>query len=288
MIKLNKYCIPYIIILFLVGFRGQLATIFIFVILHEFIHYLTARKLGFSGFHIEILPFGASLKLKDLEEASCKEEFIISISGPMMNFVLAVIFYAALKMYHYDEFYNFFIINLSLGIFNLLPAFPLDGGRILRDILCKKLLYKKASKITVYVSMTIGIILQILYLVPLFYGVNNLNLILISFFILSCSFKEKRRIVYVIMEDIMKKRLKFMKNGVIENRIISVFYKKDLLFGLGMIDKNKYTILTVLDDNMRVMKIIYEEEIINALKEYGNITFEELIQIKGKNVELNS
>ena len=86
----------------------------------------------------------------------------------------------------------------------------------------------------------------------------------------------------------MKKRLKFMKNGVIENRIISVFYKKDLLFGLGMIDKNKYTILTVLDDNMRVMKIIYEEEIINALKEYGNITFEELIQIKGKNVELNS
>lgn len=78
----------------------------------------------------------------------------------------------------------------------------------------------------------------------------------------------------------MKKRLKFMKNGIIENRIISVFYKKDLLFGLSMIDKNKYTIITVLDENMRVIKLVYEEEIINALKEHGNITFEELIKIK--------
>lgn len=280
MIKLNKYCIPYIIILFLVGFRGQLFVVFILVILHECVHYLTARKLGFSGFHIEILPFGASLKLKHLEEASSTEELIISISGPMMNFVLAVIFYAALKKYNCKELYDLFMINLSLGIFNLLPAFPLDGGRILRDILCKKFLYKKASKITVYISMALGIIILILYLALLFCKVNNPNLILISLFILSCSLKEKKRIVYVIMEDIMKKRLKFMKNGIIENRIISVFYKKDLLFGLSMIDKNKYTILTVLDENMKVMKLIYEEEIINALKEYGNITFEELIEIK--------
>lgn len=280
MIKLNKYCIPYIIILFLVGFRGQLFVVFIFVILHEVIHYLTARKLGFSGFHIEILPFGASLKLKDLDEASSTEELIISISGPMMNFVLAVIFYAALRKYNCEELNDLFIINLSLGVFNLLPAFPLDGGRILRDILAKKFLYKVASKITVYVSITLGILLLISYFVFLFFNVNKLNLVLISFFILSCSIKEKRRIVYVIMEDIMKKRLKFMKNGIIENRIISVFYKKDLLFGLGMIDKNKYTILTVLDENMRVIKLIYEEEIINALKEHGNITFEELIKIK--------
>lgn len=280
MIKLNKYCIPYIIILFLVGFRGQLLVVFVFVILHEFTHYLTARKLGFSGFHIEILPFGASLKLKNLDEASSTEELIISISGPMMNFVLAVIFYAALRKYNCKELYELFMTNLSLGIFNLLPAFPLDGGRMLRDILCKKFMYKKASKITVYISISLGIILFMFYLVFLFYRVNNLNLILISFFILSCSIKEKRRIVYVIMEDIMKKRLKFIKNGTIENRMISVFFRKDLLFGLSMIDKNKYTILTVLDENMKIMRLIYEEEIISALKEYGNITFEELIKIK--------
>jgi len=266
LIKLNKYCIPYIIILLLVGFRGHLFIVFVFVILHEVIHYLTARKLGFSGFHIEILPFGASLKLKHLDEASNTEDLIISISGPMMNFVLAVIFYAALRKYNCKELYELFIINLSLGVFNLLPAFPLDGGRILRDILSKKFLYKKASKITVYVSYILGILLLISYFVFLFCGVNNLNLILISFFILSCSVKEKRRIVYVIVEDIMKKRLKFIKNGIIENRIISVFYKKDLLFGLSMIDKNKYTILTVLDEDMKVIKLIYEEEIINALK----------------------
>ncbi|MFL0251218.1 M50 family metallopeptidase [Clostridium neuense] len=283
MIKLNKYSIPYIIILFLIGFRRQLLPVFVFVILHEFVHYLTARKLGFSGFHIEILPFGASIKFRNLEEASYKEELIISISGPIMNFVLAVIFYAALRKYDCTELYNFFIINLSLGIFNLLPAFPLDGGRILRDILCKKFSYKKASKITVYLSIVLSIMLIMMYFIFLFCGADNPNLILISLFILFCSFKERRRIVYVIMEDIMKKKLKFIKNGVIENRTISIFYKKDLLFGLSMVDKNKYTMLTVLNENMKTMKTIYEEEIINALKEYGNITFEELIQIKKNN-----
>lgn len=285
MIKLNKYSIPYIIILFLIGFKRQLLAAFVFVILHEFIHYLTARKLGFSGFHIEILPFGASIKLKNLEEASYKEELIISISGPIMNFVLAVIFYAALRKNYCSQFYNFFVINLSLGMFNLLPAFPLDGGRILRDILCKKFSYKRSSRITVYLSMMMSIMLIAMYLLFLFCGTNNPNLVLISLFILFCSVKERRRIVYVIMEDIMKKKLKFMKSGVIENRTISIFYKKDLLFGLSMVDKNKYTMITVLDENMKTIKTIYEEEIINALKEYGNITFEKLIQIKINHLE---
>lgn len=282
MIKFNKYFVPYIIILFLVGFRGKLVIAFLFVILHEFSHYLTARKLGFSGLHIEILPFGAALKLKNLDDASIEEDLVISIAGPSINFILAVIFYLLLKNSYTSELNILFMTNLSLGMFNLIPAFPLDGGRILRDILSKKFTYRKASQITVFVSIISGMIILIVYFILFCYGINNLNLILISFFILSCSFKEKERIVYIIMNDIIKKKFRFIKKGYIENRCISIFYKKDLLYALSIIDKNKYSIITVLDNDMKVIAVIYEEEVIEAIKDFGNITFEEFIKNKKK------
>ena len=76
----------------------------------------------------------------------------------------------------------------------------------------------------------------------------------------------------MIMGYIIKKKYRFIKRGYIENRSISIFCKKDLLSALGMIDKNKYNLFTVLDENMSVLEILYEEEIIQAIKAYGNIS----------------
>jgi stage IV sporulation protein FB len=61
--------------------------------MHELVHYITARFLGFSGFVVELIPIGAVLKVKDLDEATPLEDFIISISGPLFNLILAGIFY---------------------------------------------------------------------------------------------------------------------------------------------------------------------------------------------------
>ena len=92
MIKLNKYFIPYILILILLGFKGEILISFIIVFMHELVHYATARLLGFSGFVVEVIPIGAVLRVKDLDEASPREDFIISISGPLFNLILAGFF----------------------------------------------------------------------------------------------------------------------------------------------------------------------------------------------------
>ncbi|MCD3297892.1 metalloprotease, partial [Clostridium botulinum C/D] len=65
--------------------------------------------------------------------------------------------------------------------------------------------------------------------------------------------------------------------GYIENKSISVYYKKNLLDALGVVDKNKYNLFTVLNDDMKVINIIYEEELIRALKIYGNISIEDYL-----------
>ena len=272
MIKLNKYFIPYIIILFLLGFRGETLVSFSIVFLHEFVHYIVARFLGFSGFDVEILPIGAVLKVKDLDEATPKEDFIISISGPLFNLIMALIFY-------FTSYKLLFISNLAIGLLNFLPAIPLDGGRMLRDLFLGRTLYKRANKLTIYISYFVGYVL-VFYNIALFYRGNiNLNLAIIALFIIFCSYKEKERIVYIIMGDIIKKKLKIINRGYMENKSISIFYKKNLLYALSLVDKGRYNVFTILNENIEVIDIIYEQELVEALKKYGNISIDEFIKI---------
>jgi stage IV sporulation protein FB len=267
-------------LLIILGFKGELIIAFILVFIHELMHYLTARILGFSGFDIEILPIGAVLKVRELEEASPKEDLIISLSGPLLNLLLAIIFYVLFILFNNNYLYLICNSNLAIGIFNLIPAFPLDGGRVLRDILSIKTIYRKANEISIKISMILGSILMFIYFVSVAANKNNFNLGLIAIFILISSIKEKERIVYLIMGYIIKKKYKFIKRGYIENKSISVFCKNDLLSVLGIIDKNKYNIFTVLDENMIVLAVLYEEEILHAIKTYGNISLKEYIDSK--------
>jgi len=280
LIRISKLFIPYIILLIILGFKGEILIAFLLVIIHELTHYTTARILGFSGFDIEILPIGAVLKMKQLDEASPKEDLIISLSGPLINLLLAIIFYGLFIKTDIKIFHLLYSSNLAIGVFNLIPAFPLDGGRVLRDILSYKIIYRKANEISIRVSMVLGSIFMFIYFVSVNLNKSNLNLGLISLFILVSSIKEKERIVYLIMGYIIKKKHRFINRGYIENRSMSVFCDKDLLLILGIIDKNKYNIFTVLDENMNVLEILYEEEILDAIKTYGNISLKDYISCK--------
>ncbi|WP_072060619.1 M50 family metallopeptidase [Clostridium novyi] len=277
MIKISKLSIPYIIILLIIGFKGKMIVSFIFVFFHEMVHYITAKKLGFKGFGIEILPIGAVLKLRDLDEADPKEDLIISLSGPLFNLIFAMIGYFLNIKFSSEYLQLLYISNLALGTFNLIPALPLDGGRILRDILAMKTFYKRANKITVNISLVIGMLIYVYFCISTVLGMKNISVGIIGIFIVIISYKEKERIVYLIMGDIVKKKYKFIKKGYMENRSVSIHYKKSLLDALGIVDKNKYNLFTILNDDMKVVSIIYEEELIRALKNYGNISIEEYI-----------
>lgn len=284
MIKINKFLIPYIIFLMILGFKGNMLIAFILAVLHELVHYIVAASMGYKSSDIEILPIGTVLRFKDLEHISIRENLIICSSAPILN-ILVGIFFCAIKI-KYDNYFIDCMINgnLSIGLFNLIPAFPLDGGRILKEILLKNKTQKNATKIETIVSVTIGIVILFIYLFLCSIGKwENVNLVVISIFIIITSLKENERTPYIIMGDIVKKKTSFIKSGYMENAMISVYCETKLIKVLSLVEKNRYNIFTVLDMEMHLMGIIYEEDIINALKEYGNISFKELICIKNQN-----
>lgn len=279
MLRFHRYFFVYIIVILYIGSIDGKYIISIFcVLLHEIAHYITARCFKFNGFDMEITPYGANINLKDIDNATPVEDFIISVSGPIFSILIGVIFFLFDLNYKNEYTDYLFKSNLVIGLFNLIPAFPLDGGRMLRDILSMKILYKRANEIMINTSIAIGYLIIILFFTLLFFEILIINLLIIGILILISSIKERKRFVYIILGDIYKKKSTFNEKKYIECKTISVSENEMLVRILSICDKNRYNIFYILNDNLEVVDNLFESELVYALKEKGNISIKEYLK----------
>ncbi|MFW9902350.1 MAG: site-2 protease family protein [Candidatus Thorarchaeota archaeon] len=148
--------------LFIVGLINGLIILFS-ILIHELTHSLIAQKYGLKVSEIELYLFGGVSKIEQ-EPINPKSEFVISIFGPISSILIGVIFLGFLYLVPFTippilwvTFFYSGITNIGLGLFNLIPAYPIDGGRALRAILWNKRhdmlsATKTASKIGSYVA----------------------------------------------------------------------------------------------------------------------------------------
>jgi len=119
---------------------GALTAILLFasVLIHELAHSFVALARGLEAKSITLFIFGGVSNLGG-EAKSASTEFLVAIVGPLTSFVLAALAFGAASVItqpHAELVLSYlFLINLTLGVFNLIPGFPLDGGRVLRSIL---------------------------------------------------------------------------------------------------------------------------------------------------------
>lgn len=163
--------------------------LFCCVVLHEFGHALAAQKYGIQTKDIVLYPIGGIARLEKLPEDP-KQELWVAIAGPLVNVGIFLILSAVLsftgfniesleeiKINHKTIILYLASANLILAVFNLIPAFPMDGGRILRAFLAIKLPRAQATQIA-------GGIGQFLAIFFIFFGLfNNPILVLIGIFI---------------------------------------------------------------------------------------------------------
>lgn len=278
-----KYLLLFDLLLFLVliSINKYYIVALVCIFIHEITHIIVARGKGSKFDNLQIHFTGANVELNDLEEITNRDKFFIYISGPLANIFLAGIF-AIINTYVESQIIkNIVELNLGLAIFNLMPAYPLDGARIMEIFLCKKLSFKKAQKIISICSYTIALFFMFVSISAIFYKQNlNITIMISAFIIAYITNNERKRMMYILMGSIFKKRKNFIKNKYIENKIISVYSKQGLVSLFSMVEKNKFNTFYVLDDDLKMKYIIHEDELIEALKEYGNISLEEYEKIR--------
>ena len=158
------------------GNIGFLLALFLCVLLHEFGHALAARRYGIPTKDITLLPIGGVARLERMP-TDPKQELVVALAGPAVNVVIALALLPIIAVSDAAFFERLFSTNLFLVAFNLIPAFPMDGGRVLRAGLAMKMDYARATR----TAATIGQGFAVLFgLVGLF---TNPFLIFIAVFI---------------------------------------------------------------------------------------------------------
>lgn len=176
----------------------HLVLLFSCVVLHELGHALMARRFGIATREIVLLPIGGVARLERMPDQPV-QEILVAVAGPAVNVVLATIFGALLFAGHVRpetileraagsgtlEFMLF--ANLFMIAFNLIPAFPMDGGRVLRGTLATFLPYMKATRIASLVGQGFALLFAVLGV----FVFQNVVLVLIAMFVFVTAGEER-------------------------------------------------------------------------------------------------
>jgi Zn-dependent protease len=181
-----------------VGFPGATqAVIFVIalfacIVLHELGHALAARRYGIPTRDITLLPIGGIARMERMPREP-RQELWVAIAGPLVNVGISAVLILALLAIHYtrvkflvsQEVFLLLLLraNLFLIVFNLLPAFPMDGGRVLRALLARRMDYVRATRIAARIGQVMAVLFVIVGIYSIFEPRLSPMLTLIGVFI---------------------------------------------------------------------------------------------------------
>lgn len=247
---------------------GFILTLFLCVILHEYGHALTARKYGIKTRDITIYPIGGVARLERMPEKPI-EELWVALMGPAVNVVIAAGLFAALfltgNLVPLTELgvasgsflERVMVVNISLVLFNLIPAFPMDGGRVLRALLAMRMDYVRATQIAANIGQGMAFLFGFIGLF------TNPFLLFIAFFVYIGASQEASAV-----------QMKNVIGGIPVGRAMLTDYKslspRDPLSRMAqLILAGTQHDFPVIDDGERVVGVVTRDDFLAALTQHG-------------------
>ncbi len=223
------------------------------VVLHEMGHSVVARKRGYKMNKLVLLPYGAMIS-GETDEFTPKDEFIIAIAGPITNFILSTICVALWWIFpeSYTFTFDLCIASMVAGVFNFLPVFPLDGGRVMLGFLSTKLSREMAVKIVKLITFVFSILLFLLFILTIFTGFN-ISIGITSILLFASGITSTKEIKYERINRLFD-RERQIKRGI-EERNIVVDSESTLKTLFSKIERGKLTTFIISKNGVKIKEI---------------------------------
>lgn len=215
------------------------------VSMHEMAHFFVSKKLGYKLSKMYIMPYGVCLNYKDNAFAE-NDEIYIALAGPLFNYLMCIIcvclWWLFPESYYYLDYFCF--CNLILGSFNLIPCFPLDGGRVFISLFSKRYDREKVFNVSVWLNYSLSFVFILLFIITVFKGNINYSYIMIAIFLFSgCINPNKYSSYNYLSLGVNKKSL--IKNGT-NVKIFATLSSTPIYKIIAKFSKYKFNIVYVV------------------------------------------
>ncbi|AUW93168.1 MAG: peptidase M50 [Sulfobacillus thermosulfidooxidans] len=282
-ISINPWFIG-LVVLYLIGGQGiRMALAFFVITLHELTHAIVAESYGCTVERIELWPFGGIARISGIAQQEPYVEAMIAVVGPLQNFFLASAAWGLARWLPVSPswLHLFIEMNLGLGFLNLLPAAPLDGGHLARLYLARRMGYEQAERIVVEAGLWLA---RFLFVVTIFSFLTPkplLSLGIFAVFIYWGAQHSPRPAAYLIVRDLAIRPSWLKKRPVWALDDFAVHCETSLGEVLRVMRPMKYHRVVVLSPDLKKMGILYEEDLLKGLEEWGpSIALQELLTMR--------
>lgn len=248
------------------------------LILHEFSHALMARALNVRVLEIELMPLGGAARMENIYQARPAQLVWIALAGPLTNLAI-ILFASAMAWFSAMGPYTamlFIKINLVLMLFNLLPALPLDGGRIFAALMGKLIGVNRALRIFVMLGYIIsGLLLALAAFVWLNNGLINLTLIFAPLFLILSGKRELDLATGATLLSLMRRQDELANEGTLPLRYIAASATSTASSILPRLQSRSLHRIAVYSSELRYLGTIEERDLIAPT--YAGETLEKIV-----------
>lgn len=261
---------------------GQLAEgllAFLAVMLHELGHLTTARALGLTPKEVALLPFGGVATVEEDLGLDPEVEVRVAMAGPWVNIVIIGALLVWQASHGSSPVLNFFLeTNIMLAAFNLLPALPLDGGRIFRAYLVREHGFKAGTIRAARVSQACSFLLLALGLGLLFISSQSPSLLVMAVFLYVSAQRMRKQAPYQLLAYLASKQREMVIAGsmpVVTLAVTGGTQGRDLL---PQLVPKKYHLFYVVDRAGNLRGIVSEQRLLQGILDGGlEIELEQLL-----------
>lgn len=250
------------------GFFAELLTLFVIVLVHELGHVVAAKSFGWTVIRIELLPFGGVAETDESGRSTALQEAIVALAGPLQNgwMALFALLMGRLGLWEPGWCDYFMTANLMIGLFNLLPVLPLDGGKVMQALVSRWLPYYRALVVCSLVSLLLAAVLALSALLGFRASGVHLNLLVIALFLVYSNWHAYRHAGFRFVRFLMNREpvlARLMDKGTLAQPIV-IYRHRKIAEIVRLFMRDKYHLVYVMNEGGRIQAVLPEQRLLYA------------------------